>query len=277
MLPVRLVDFLNEQGVNTVDWVASTLTMISGLGTLEKAVPRLHTVLFSGEVLPSKQFKLWREALPDVRFLNLYGPTEGTDMVSYYEVPADFDTNLPIPIGRAFPNTEIFLLDGDRLITESETPGEICIRGTSVTLGYYNHFERTSEVFVQNPLQSHYPEIVYRTGDSAKYNARGELVYIGRKDDQIKHMGYRIELMEIEAAAMRMDGLHAVCCVFAKESDQIVLYYAGSDSEQDVAAHMQKVLPRYMTPRKYVRADELPHTRNGKIDRTLIKKWVAKQ
>jgi amino acid adenylation domain-containing protein len=275
MLPVRLVDFLNEQGVNTVCWVVSALTMISGLGALAKVIPQLHTVAFGSEVFPSKQFRLWREALPDARFLNLYGPTECTGMSCYYEVPADFDADLPIPIGRAFPNTEILLLDGDRLITEIETPGELYIRGAGVTFGYYNHFERTSEAFVQNPLQSHYPEIVYRTGDSAKYNARGELVYIGRKDDQIKHMGYRIELMEIEAAATRMDGLHSVCCVFVKERDQIILYYAGSVSEQAVAAHMRKVLPRYMEPAKYVQSSELPHTRNGKTDRALIQKWAA--
>jgi non-ribosomal peptide synthetase component F len=263
--------------VNTVCWVVSALTILSGLGVLEKAVPRLRTIAFGSEVFPPRQFRIWRDALPDARFINLYGPTECTGMSCCYEVPADFDGDEPIPIGKAFPNTEILLIADGRLVTDCGTPGEMYIRGAGVTMGYYNHFERTGEAFVQNPLQANYPEIVYRTGDFAKYNARGELVYIGRKDFQIKHMGYRVELMDIEAAAARVDGVHTVCCVFLKERDQIVLCYAGSVPETELAAHMRGLLPRYMEPSVYVRADELPRTRNGKIDREAAGRLAAAQ
>jgi acyl-coenzyme A synthetase/AMP-(fatty) acid ligase len=221
-------------------------------------------------VFPPGQFRVWRGALPDARFINLYGPTECTGMSCYYEIPADFDEDAPIPIGGPFPNTEILLIGDGRLVTDCETPGEMYIRGAGVTPGYYNRFEKTGEAFVQNPLRTNYPEIVYRTGDFAKYNARGELVYIGRKDSQIKHMGYRIELPDIEAAAMRADGVRAACCVFLKERDRIVLCYAGDASEKELAAHMRGLLPRYMEPAVYIRMDELPHTQNGKIDRTAI-------
>lgn len=277
MTPIRLVEFLNRQGVNTVCWVVSALTILSGTGTLEKAVPRLHTIAFGSEVFPSKQFGLWRKALPKARYINLYGPTECTGMSCYYEVPDDFDADMPIPIGRAFQNSEILLIDDGKRISEAETPGEIYIRGAGVTLGYFNSPEKTRAAFVQNPTHTYYPEIVYRTGDIAKYNARGELLYIGRRDNQIKHMGYRIELAEIEAAAVKLDTVGEACCVFLEERDRIALCYAGDGAEEAVAAQMRKLLPRYMEPSVYLRTAVLPRTNNGKIDRATVRGWAAER
>ncbi|MDR2131768.1 MAG: AMP-binding protein [Clostridiales Family XIII bacterium] len=277
MTPIRLVEFLNRHGVNTVCWVVSALTLISGTGTLEKAVPRLHTIAFGSEVFPSKQFALWRKALPKARWINLYGPTECTGMSCYYEVPDDFDADMPIPIGKAFQNSEVFLIDDGVLVNEAERPGELYIRGAGVTLGYFNGFEKTREAFVQNPAHANYPEIVYRTGDIAKYDERGELVYIGRRDNQIKHMGYRIELAEIEAAAAKLDAVEEACCVFLEERDRIALCYAGSVSEKTVASGMRKLLPRYMEPAIYLRIAVLPRTNNGKLDRAAVRGLVAER
>lgn len=281
LFPVRLVEFMNTHGVNTVCWVVSALTMISGFGALAHSVPTLRTVAFGSEVFPIKQFNLWRQALPNARFINLYGPTECTGMSCWYEVDRDFALDEAIPIGRPFANTGILLMDEDKLVTEPGQPGEIYIRGAGVTLGYYNNPARTAEAFVQNPLHTAYPELVYRTGDLAKYNPQGELVYISRKDYQIKHMGYRIELMEIEAAAARMDSVQDACCVFDKAQDKIVLYYtcAGAaackpDDGKEIAAHLRKVLPRYMAPAACIRLDKLPHTQNGKADRALMTQWA---
>ena len=198
MFPLKLVEFLNANKVNTVCWVVSALTMISALGALKKEVPQLKLIAFGSEVFPIKQFNRWRQALPEARSINLYGPTEATGMSCYYKVNREFEDGDAIPIGRPFDNTEILLLDEDRPVAEGEV-GEICIRGTALTLGYYNDPVRTAEVFVQNPLNTHYPELIYRTGDLAKYNEYGELVFVSRKDYQIKHMGHRIELGEIEA------------------------------------------------------------------------------
>src|SRR5690606_174328 len=202
MFPLKLVEFLNEKKINTICWVVSALTMISAFGTFEKTVPEyLHTIAFGSEVFPIKQFNLWRKYLPNARFINLYGPTECTGMSCYYEVDRDFELDEAIPIGRPFRNTDIILLNEDNKQAKQGETGEICIRGTSLTLGYYRNPEKTNEVFVQNPLNDSYPELIYRTGDLGRYNERGELIFVSRKDNQIKHMGHRIELGEIEVVA----------------------------------------------------------------------------
>ena len=157
-LPVKLVDFLNEHRINTICWVVSALTMISAFETFRTVVPEyLRNIAFGSEVFPIKQFRKWREALPEARFTNLYGPTEGTGMCCYYKVEREFQDGEAIPIGRPFKNTEILLLNEQNKRAAKGEEGEICIRGTSLTLGYYNDFQRTGEAFVQNPLNTAYP------------------------------------------------------------------------------------------------------------------------
>ena len=272
MFPLKLVDFLNEKKINTVCWVVSALTMISAFGTFEKAKPEyLHTIAFGSEVFPIKQFKLWRQNLPKARFINLYGPTECTGMSCYYEVDRDFELDEAIPIGRPFKNTEIILLDDEDKEAKKGEVGEICIRGTSLTLGYYKNFEKTNEVFVQNPLNSSYPELIYRTGDLGKYNDRGELVFVSRKDNQIKHMGHRIELGEIEVVANMQEDIKSACCIFDEVKKKIILYYVGDISKAEVAAFLKQKLPRYMVPNVIENIESMPLTSNGKINRVLLK------
>lgn len=272
MFPLKLVQFLNEKKINTICWVVPALTMISGLGVFDKVKPEyLQTIAFGSEVFPMKQFLLWRKTLPDARFINLYGPTEATGMSCYYEVDREFSENEFIPIGRPFKNTDIILLNESNKCVEKGEPGEICIRGTALTLGYYRNFEKTCEVFVQNPLNDLYPELIYRTGDIGKYNDRGELVFLSRKDHQIKHMGHRIELGEIEAAISRMDGIINTCCIFDDVKKKIILYYVGERSKAEVINYGRKKLPRYMLPNLMEKLDIMPLTNNGKINRLLLK------
>ena len=166
MFPVKLVEFLNKYRINTVCWVVPALTMISAFGTLDKIKPEcLRTIAFGSEVFPVKQLNLWRRALPEAQFINLYGPTEATGMCCYFKVDRPFEEGEVLPIGRPFRNTEIILLDENNRVPARGELGEICVRGTSLTLGYYKDFDRTAEVFVQNPLNDAYPENIYRTGD----------------------------------------------------------------------------------------------------------------
>ena len=272
MFPIKLVEFLREYRINTVCWVASALSLISGFRVLDKLVPdTLHTIAFGSEVFPVKQYEQWKKALPDTRFINLYGPTETTGMCCYFEVNREFGPDEAIPIGRPFPNREILLLTADGKEAPAGEPGEICIRGNALTMGYYNAPDKTAEVFVQNPLNPHYPELIYRTGDLGKYNERGELVFVSRKDYQIKHMGHRIELAEIELSVSRMEHVELSCCVYDREREKIVLYYVGSASPKEVTAYLKECLPRYMIPNTIEALEQMPLTANGKIDRVLLK------
>lgn len=271
--PTALVEYLNEHRINTICWVVSALTIVSSLGAFESVKPEyLRTVAFGSEVFPIKQFKLWREALPDAVFTNLYGPTEGTGMCCYYRVEREFEDGEVIPIGRPFPNREILLLTGEGCLAGPGQEGEICIRGTSVTLGYYNDPDRTRDAFVQNPVNTAYPEIIYKTGDIGRYNDRGELVFVSRKDYQIKHMGHRVELGEIEVSANMLPGVNMAACIYDGAKRKIVLYYVGERAERELLAVLKTKLPRYMLPGRTVRLERMPFTANGKIDRVALKK-----
>lgn len=268
MLPVKLVEYLNENKINTICWVVSALTMISAFGTFDTVKPEyLHTIAFGSEVFPIKQFNLWKETLPSAEFYNLYGPTEATGMSCYYHAERLFEEKEVIPIGRPFKNTQILLLDKEgQEVSQGET-GEICIRGTCLTHGYYNNPEKTAEVFTQNPCNPNFPDRIYHTGDLGHFNEKGELIFASRKDYQIKHMGHRIELGEIEADVNLIDGVKTCCCIFIKESKKIVLFYVGDIDKKELTVALKDRLPRYMIPNAIVPLESLPLTPNGKMDR----------
>ncbi len=269
--PIRLVEYLNTHKINTLCWVVSALTTVSALGTFKTVKPEyVRTIAFAGEVFPMKQLAIWREALPNTRFVNLYGPTEATGVSCYYEVDREFAPDEVLPIGRPFPNTGILLLDENDKESAPGQPGEICIRGTCLTLGYYADPERTAAAFVRNPVNNLYPETIYRTGDYGKYNERGELMFLSRKDHQIKHMGHRIELGEIEAVVSSQEGVNSACCLFDKETKKLILYYTGDCETAELAGRLRKTLPRYMVPQAIRKLEALPLTPNGKINRTEL-------
>ncbi len=272
MFPIKLVEFLNEHKINTVCWVVSALTMISAFGAFDKVKPEyLHTVAFGSEVFPIKQFNLWKSVLPGAKFTNLYGPTEGTGMCCYYKVNREFALDEAIPVGRPFKNTEIILLTDENKRAAEGEPGEICIRGTSLTMGYYNNPEKTAEAFVQNPLNTAYPELIYRTGDIGKYNEYGELVFVSRKDYQIKHMGHRIELGEIEVNVNMMPEIKLSGCIYDNVKGKIVLFYVGDIETGALTKALKDKLPRYMIPNYVKKLEEMPLTPNGKINRVFLK------
>ncbi len=276
MFPTRLCDFLNEHRVNTVCWVVSALTMISSLGVLEKNPPKyLTTVAFGSEVFPPAQYALWRKALPNASFFNLYGPTEATGMSCYWKADRTLAQEESIPIGKPFRNTALMLIGEDGREVKDGERGEIYLRGTCVTMGYYQNKEKTAEAFVQNPLQSAYPETVYRTGDIAYRNEHGELVFVCRRDAQIKHMGHRIELGEIESVAHRMEGVSRACCLYDAENKRILLFYIGESEEKTVMSFLRGFLPRYMLPSSCKHLQRMPLTPNGKLDRRALLESLA--
>jgi D-alanine--poly(phosphoribitol) ligase subunit 1 len=132
-------------------------------------------------------------------------------------------------------------------------------------MGYYNNPEKTNEAFIQNPLNNSYPEMVYKTGDLVKIDEHGIYHYIARKDYQIKHMGYRIELEEIENRLYTIDGI--ISCVCTYFGDRIVLYYEGNLDETKLYELASSKLPNYMLPNKIYKIKKMQHNMNGKIDR----------
>lgn len=278
MFPVKAIEYLNKYGINTVCWVASALTMISGLGGFSELVPEhLRTICFGSEVFPVKQLRAWKRACPDAEFINLYGPTEATGMSFFYRVEERFFDESPdapdpgpVPIGRPFENTGYLLLKEDDTPAAPGEKGELCIRGTALTLGYYDDPERTAAAFTQNPLNPHYPEKIYRTGDLAVETESGNLVFVSRKDNQIKNMGHRIELGEIESCALMLPGVESACCVFVRETGKLYMYYMGSADEKSLQRYLRSELPRHMLPSRLVRLETLPLLPNGKIDRNKL-------
>lgn len=272
--PRRLIERLDERGVNTIVWSVSAMKILSALKTFDTVRPgHLRTVMFSGEALPCKVLNDWVSHLPEARFVNLYGPTEITCNCAYYKVDRHFADHETIPIGRAFPNTQVFLLDGDREVTAAGETGEICVSGTCLALGYYNDPERTAAAFCQNPLQMAWPEKIYRTGDLGSWNERGELMFLGRADSQVKYMGFRIELGEIETAANAIPFVTSACCLFDHEREQLCLFYeAERQDDKAVISALRAVLPRFMVPARLHWFRRLPENRTGKIDRAALRR-----
>ena len=222
--------------------------------------------------MPVKYLNKWMAKYPDARYVNFYGPTEVTDTCTVYEVNRKLENTDTLPIGVPCKNMDVFLLDEqDRPAVGEGAIGEICVRGTGLACGYYNAPEKTAEVFVQNPLNHAYPEIIYRTGDLAQWNEYGELVYLSRKDFQIKHMGRRIELGEIETALLSLEEIETGCCLYDGKKSMIVAVYKGALTEQELRDQLLKLLPEYMMPNRWYPVETMPLNLNGKIDRQKLK------
>lgn len=272
--PKLLVEFLNERKVTCLFWATSAVILVANTGILDEKKPMyLKHVSFGGEAMPAKQLNCWKRNLPDVQYINVYGPTEVTVDCTYYVVDRDFLDGEYVPIGNNIPNKQILVLnDEDKLAAVGEV-GEICCRGTGVSMGYYNNREKTNSVFVQNPLHNLYNDIIYRTGDLGRWTEKGELEFVSRKDFQVKHKGNRIELGEIEVAVNSIDGVTNAACVFDQPNDKIVLYYTTFDgSEKDIINLVKDRIPVYMFPEVVVHLMQMPFNLNGKIDRIELKK-----
>ena len=275
--PAALTDFLCDNAVTTMIWAVSALCLLTTFHALDYRTPEtVNKILFSGEVMPFKALKELRSHLPGAMLVNLYGPTEITCNCTYHILEQQRDYAGGIPIGRPFPNEDVFLLDGEnRKVTAPDTPGEICVRGTALALGYYGNPEQNAAHFVQNPLNPHYPERIYRTGDLGRYNDLGELVFAGRKDFQIKYMGHRIELEEIEREMAKVPGVERCCCVFDEKRARLRGFYVGSVEKDALHAAMKGRLPDYMIPGILRRVEEMPLTKNGKIDRKALSEMTG--
>jgi amino acid adenylation domain-containing protein len=270
VFPARLIEYLNDHRVNFIFWVPSVLRTIANLNIFASRKPEhLQNILFAGEVMSNKHLNYWRKHLPHCRYANLYGPTEITVDCTYYIVHRDFSDNEPLPIGFPCRNSDVLILNEKQQLAATGEQGELCVRGTSLALGYYNDWEKTSKAFIQNPLNTKYPEPIYCTGDLVYRNELGEIIYVGRKDAQIKHNGYRIELGEIETAVLGTHLVDNCCAAYDFQNRKIVVFYQSGKEllHAEFRKLMLSLIPNYMIPAVYNRVSEMKCNANGKIDR----------
>ena len=272
MEPNRLFECMNTYQVTSVGWSVSAFTIALSLGAFEEVtLTSLKKVCFSGSVMPGKCLRVWQEHLPDARFVNQYGPTEATASCTYYVVDHVVSEDELIPIGRPYDNYRVFILNDRNEEAAAGEPGEICIGGPCLALGYYGDPERTRAAFMQHPGNDCYREWIYRTGDIGLRREDGLLEFHGRKDRQIKHMGHRVELDEIEYAANQLPQVKESCCVYQKEKEKLHLFYQGDITKRDLLLKLRESLPDFMVPRKVRQMDALPKLPNGKIDMNRIR------
>ena len=277
--PAKILEVLEQHKVNFLFWVPTIMVNIANMDLLSAfKLKSLRTVWFAGEVFPTKQFNYWHHHLSEVTFANLYGPIEITLDCTYYIINKEIPDEEPLPIGYPCRNTDILILDDeDRAVTEPGVEGELCVRGTSLAMGYYNNPEKTAAAFVQNPLNKAYPELIYRTGDIVCLNDEGLIVFKGRKDNIVKHMGYRTDLGEIEHVIINTLKLVKNGCIVYNQSDkQITLFYEAAEEipVSEFRLQIGKVLPKYMIPTAFHHLEQLQRNANGKIDRLFYKKQV---
>ena len=272
--PNNVMDMLEKYEVTTLTWAVSALVLLNRLHEfMYKVPPKINKVLFSGEEMPAKHLKDWMEQYPNAEFVKLYGPTEITCNCSYYRIDHS-DVPEKLPIGYVFPGKEIYLIDENgRIIPEDEadTIGEICVAGNELALCYYNNEEATKKAFVEIDGIGR----VYKTGDLG-FRKNGLLNFAGRRDFQIKHNGHRIELEEIERAMNSLSGIGQACCIYDSVKYRIVAYYTGDSASEcpdkkQIVAGLKTKLPEYMLPNIYKFMEELPLSKNGKIDRNKLR------
>jgi D-alanine--poly(phosphoribitol) ligase subunit 1 len=282
--PKALVDKITAAGCTLWFSVPSLLIFLQTMRATDgKNLRSIRRFIFGGEGYPKAKLKgLYDTYAGSSEFFNVYGPTECTCICSSYKLTEeDFETlqGLP-PLGYIAENFSYLLLgENGRAAVAGET-GELCLLGPNVGQGYYNDPERTEASFVQNPLNKRFREIMYRTGDLVRFNPDDEKLYIeGRKDNQIKHMGYRIELEEIEAALHCLDYVSEAAAIHISVNglSRIVAVVASREEFDDgcIRRDLARMIPGYMIPAVFHREEVLPKNSNGKVDRRyLMEKYV---
>ncbi len=254
-VPTTLFETLNREKITALCWSVAGVELPAKLGAFDVAKPEyLKKLCFSGSVMPCKYLKIWQDNLPDVL---------------YVKEKVNDDTVLPI--GKPYDNYRVTLLNEDNTPTPDGETGEICVSGPILALGYYGNHEQSDKVFMQNPLNDKYRELIYKTGDLGSFDADGVLHFHGRKDRQIKHLGHRIELGEIEETAKKINGVTDCCSLYYKDKATLYLFYTGNATSKDIVLYFRQNMPAFMVPRKLINLEALPTLPNGKTDMQTLK------
>jgi amino acid adenylation domain-containing protein len=237
---------------------------------------RVRALVIGGEALHMEGLAFWRNHAPATRLINEYGPTETVVGCCVYEVGEDDPEAGPVPIGTPVGNSQLYVLDELLQPVENGETGELYIGGDGVGLGYLNRRELTDERFISDPFSRNRRGRLYRSGDLARFDTDGNLVYLGRIDNQVKIKGFRIELDEVETILSQCPGVRE-CAVVAREDatgEKRLLAYVVVDGTQleldELRKAMKTKVPDYMVPTTFVKMESLPLTTNGKVDRQTL-------
>ncbi len=289
--PTRLLDWMIYNRISVWYSVPSILSMMAQNPKFETiSYPDLRLIIFAGEVFPVPYLKRWLTCLPELTFMNWFGPTETNVITSYtVTIPADKLLN-PIPIGRTTTNADLYCLDenGD-IVTEPGKSGELFARGPCVALGYWADDEKTMAKFLTNQNKAYLKDWAFKTGDIVSLDNNGDFIFQGRNDHLVKSRGYRIELGEVEAAYYQQETVREVAVIpFVDEliGNKLVAFIATHNSSQEIYPNSKQeslektlvnkliteILPSYMIPVATEILDVLPKTSNGKVDRQSLSK-----
>jgi amino acid adenylation domain-containing protein len=280
--PEDFYALLSEQKVTVLNQTPSAFSLLSQLEESGTQMPlSLRVVIFGGEALQYHSLRNWFKRHGDIKpqLVNMYGITETTVHVTYRVVhESDTQDEQDSLIGVPIPDLQVHLLDTELLPVADGEVGEICVGGGGVAHGYLNRPELTDERFVRDPFGPPGAKL-YRSGDLAKRRADGELVYLGRGDNQVKINGFRIELGEVEAAISDFPGVQQVCAIGHTADDgrqALAAYFVMSGEDKptsgDMSRFLSQRLPAQMMPSFYIQMDAIPLTGNGKVDRTALPK-----
>ena len=285
IFPMKLAQFIDEAKITVWNSVASVLSLLAERGRMDRfRFDSLRAVIFSGDLLPARHLRKLKTLLPHVRFFNVYGQTEANSSMCYPigEVPEGDGWRMPI--GKAFPNFEVFALDELRQVVRRRGEvGELYVRGSSVATGYWGDPEKTSGAFVTDPSSMLSNRKVYRTGDLVTLDRNGDYLFLGRKDRQVKCRGYRVQLDEIESVLNNHPSVKEAVVLALPDDlvgNRILAHIAAVDggklTEMEVFDYCNKTLPGYMVPEKCIFHERFPKTATGKTDRNSLMKSTGK-
>ncbi|MCP4148493.1 MAG: amino acid adenylation domain-containing protein, partial [bacterium] len=281
--PALFLELLREEEVTVLNQTPTAFYQLieeesAAVGTALK----LRYIIFGGEALNPARLREWKEKYPETRLINMYGITETTVHVTFKEIGKEEIEKGRSCIGTPIPTLSTYIMNEDLKLLPVGVPGELCVGGKGVCRGYLNRPELTAEVFVNNPYKP--GERLYRSGDLAVLTGMdGQMEYEGRIDHQVKIRGFRVELGEIEARLLKLEGVkEALVTVYDsmepgtvgdKDETKYICAYIVSDSGMSVAdltAGLARTLPDYMIPSQFVELEKIPLTPTGKVDRRAL-------
>lgn len=272
--PKKLIDCLNAHHVTELCMTPSSFIGAIHAGALTKGVlPELKWGIMSGESMPWEPLKAWMDAAPGADWWHFYGSTEMFS-VAVGKVDQNHQSGDRLPVGKPFSLAHILFLDEDGAECAPGEPGEMLLSSPWIASGYYRDPERTDAAWTTDPLNRGWQERFFRCGDMGYLREDGQLMVLGRRDNQIKHMGYRMELGEVETALRALPGCQEGCVLYDPAQDKIWCFYSGQLADRQLKSGLKERLARYMLPDEYVRLDEMPHTASMKVDRQKLRQMM---